>query len=117
MIPGPFAYHRAGSVDEAAGYDPHVWFSVANARLMVETIRDAFVAADGANAAAYSENARRYASELQQLQSELQARVSEIPAACRKLVTNHDVLGYYAGAFGFQLIGSIIPGTSTEASA
>jgi ABC-type Zn uptake system ZnuABC Zn-binding protein ZnuA len=105
------------SVAEAAGYDPHVWFSAANARRMVENVRTAFVTADPANASSYEANARAYLSSLDQLDAEIRARVGELPAGCRKLVTNHDVFGYFAEAYGFQVVGSVIPGTTTEAQA
>lgn len=107
---------HADEEDEREG-DPHVWLSVSNAIAMVENIRDALVEADGDNASTYQANADRYIAELRALDSEIAAEVASIPAACRKLVTNHDVLGYYAEAYGLQFIGSIVPGTSTEARA
>jgi ABC-type Zn uptake system ZnuABC Zn-binding protein ZnuA len=97
--------------------DPHVWFSVANARTMVENIRDALSEADAANAAAYAGDASRYLAELQSLDASIKQQVAQIPSGCRKLVTNHDVLGYYAEAYGFEVIGSVIPSTSSQASA
>ncbi len=97
--------------------DPHLWFSVANAKLMVMSVRDAFVAADGANAGFYNDNATKYLARLDDLDAKLKTEIATIPSACRKLVTNHDVLGYYSEAYGFELAGSIIPSTSTEAAA
>ncbi len=105
---------EAEESDDREG-DPHVWLDVDNARTMVENIRDALVAADPANAASYTANAARYLDELTALDSEIRADIATIPAACRKLVTNHDVLGYYAEAYGLDLAGSVIPGVSTEA--
>ncbi|HXH22152.1 MAG TPA: metal ABC transporter substrate-binding protein [Dehalococcoidia bacterium] len=100
---------------EAGGHDPHVWFSVSNARLMVENIRDAFVRADPANEAAYRENAARYLQELDALDARIRAAVAQVPERCRKLVTNHDTLGYFALLYGFEVIGSVIPSLSSEA--
>lgn len=105
---------EAEESDDREG-DPHVWLDVDNARTMVENIRDALIAADPANAASYTANAARYLDELTALESEIRADIATIPAACRKLVTNHDVLGYYAEAYGLDLVGSVIPGVSTEA--
>jgi zinc/manganese transport system substrate-binding protein/manganese/iron transport system substrate-binding protein len=84
---------------------------------MVENVRDALSAADAANAATYTENATKYLGELRALDASIKQQVAQIPAACRKLVTNHDVLGYYAQAYGFEVIGSVIPSTSSQASA
>ena len=106
-----------GADEEAAGRDPHVWFSVANAKRMVENVRDALAAADATNAEHYHDNAKAYLARLDQLEQAIRTAVGSIPAACRKLVTNHDVLGYYADAYGFEIVGSVIPSTTTEARA
>jgi zinc/manganese transport system substrate-binding protein/manganese/iron transport system substrate-binding protein len=97
--------------------DPHVWLDVANAAVMVGAVRDAFVAADRANAESYRRNAAAYLRKLEQLDAQIRAEVATLPARCRKLVTNHEVLGYYAGAYGFELLGSVIAGISSEARA
>ena len=97
------------------GEDPHVWFSVANARLMVENVRDAFAEEDGGNASFYRENASAYLQRLDQLDASIKQQVGTIPASCRKLVTNHHVLGYYADAYGFQVVGAVIPSSSSDA--
>lgn len=103
--------------EEAGGHDPHVWFSVANARTMVTNIRDSLVSLDTVNADFYRDNAERYLAELDALDTQIKARVAEIPASCRKLVTNHDVLGYYSLAYGLELVGSVIPSTESNAQA
>jgi ABC-type Zn uptake system ZnuABC Zn-binding protein ZnuA len=103
--------------EEAGGHDPHVWFSVANARTMVTNVRDGLVSVDAANAGFYRDNAQRYLSELDALDAQIKARVAEIPSSCRKLVTNHDVLGYYSLAYGLELVGSVIPSTESNAQA
>jgi zinc/manganese transport system substrate-binding protein/manganese/iron transport system substrate-binding protein len=97
--------------------DPHVWFDVANAKLMVAAVRDALRAADPANAAIYEQNSAAYLQRLDQLNAQIKSEVGSIPARCRKLVTNHDVLGYYAAAYGFEILGSIIPSVSADARA
>jgi zinc/manganese transport system substrate-binding protein/manganese/iron transport system substrate-binding protein len=101
--------------EEEEGKDPHIWFSVANAKRMVETLRDALAGADAANAAYYGDNAAKYLASLDALDAKIKSDVATIPAACRKLVTNHDVLGYYANAYGLEIVGAVIPSTSTEA--
>ncbi len=102
---------------EAAGSDPHVWFSVANAKKMVENIRDAFVKADPPNADFYRQNATAYEGSLDALDTRIRQQIGLIPASCRKLVTNHDALFYYAQAYGLTVVGSVIPSVSTEAKA
>jgi zinc/manganese transport system substrate-binding protein len=39
--------------------------------------------------------------------------LADIPASRRKLVTNHDSLGYFADRYGFEIIGAVVPGGST----
>lgn len=100
---------------DATGKDPHVWLSVKNASRMVETIRDALSGADSANAAFYRDNATKYLASLDDLDRKIRAQVESLPIACRKLITNHDVLGYFADEYGFTIVGSVIPSLSTEA--
>jgi len=100
---------------EGHGTDPHVWLSVDNARVMVENVRDALIDLDSANADYYRDNATRYLGTLDALDRDIQTQVQSIPPACRKLVTNHEVLGYFAEAYGFELVGSVIPSTVTDA--
>jgi ABC-type Zn uptake system ZnuABC Zn-binding protein ZnuA len=38
-----------------------------------------------------------------------------IPAANRRIITNHDALGYLEYRYGFEVIGTVIPGSSTMA--
>jgi ABC-type Zn uptake system ZnuABC Zn-binding protein ZnuA len=105
----------ADSVSEASGHDAHVWFSVANAKRMVENIRDALAQADAANTDYYRQNAIAYLASLDALDARIRQLVASAPLSCRKLVTNHDTLGYYAAAYGFEVVGSVIPSTSSEA--
>ncbi len=97
--------------------DPHVWHSVSNAIRMVENIRDALIEADQRNAATYETNARLYIGELAALEDEIETAVATLPATCRKLISNHDVFGYFADAYGFEFVASLIPSTSSAAQA
>ena len=84
---------------------------------MVENLRDALVAADAANADFYRQNADAYLQKLDALDAEIRTEVGTIPEACRKLVTDHDAFGYYADAYGFEVIGTVIPSTNTQSQA
>lgn len=103
--------------DETHGeFDPHIWHSVRNAMQMVENIRGALVAADPDHADAYAANAERYLAELTELQEWVQEQVATLPAERRKLVTSHDTFGYFAAAYGFEIIGTAVGAASTEAA-
>ena len=59
-------------LDSAA--DPHAWQSVVDARIYVANIRDALVAADPADAAAFRANAAGYLAKLDALDREVRRR-------------------------------------------
>lgn len=110
-------HEKADAHDHVHGeFDPHVWMSPRNAVVMVENIRNALVAADPANADFYAANAAAYIEKLQQLDAEIRALVAEIPEERRKLVTTHEVFGYFARDYGFELLGSALGAVTTEAA-
>jgi ABC-type Zn uptake system ZnuABC Zn-binding protein ZnuA len=71
---------------------------------------------DPANAGAYQAAAATYHDELNQLEAEITAAVAAIPSEQRKLVTDHEVFGYFAAHYGFTVVGSVVPGLSTLAA-
>jgi len=94
--------------------DPHMWQNVTNAVVYTLNIRDAFVAADPADADTFNVNAGNYIARLEKLDADLFAGLAQIPAADRLLVTNHDALGYFATRYGFQIAGVVLPGGTTN---
>ncbi len=95
--------------------DPHVWQDVANVIDWVDTIRQVLSEADPARATTFRANAEAYQQELQRLDGDLRALFGEIPPERRVLVTNHDSLGYLGAAYGFEIVGTVIPSISTLA--
>ena len=95
--------------------DPHAWHDVANAIVMVGAIRDDLAAADPTNAELYAANAAAYISELEALDAAIREQVATLPEDRRKLVTSHDTFGYFADAYGFEVIGTALGSLSTEA--
>jgi ABC-type Zn uptake system ZnuABC Zn-binding protein ZnuA len=104
-----------GEHEGEEGLDPHVWHDPERAKVMVTNIALALREADPDNAGAYDANAAVYSEKLDATKAEIQALIDEIPAENRKLVTNHDAFGYFADAFGLEIVGAVIPSTSTEA--
>jgi ABC-type Zn uptake system ZnuABC Zn-binding protein ZnuA len=103
---------------EAGGdVDPHWWQDPRNAVLAVAAIRDALVAADPADAAAYRGNATAYTRELRALDRAVARCIEAVPADRRKLVTTHDSLGYYASRYGIEVVGAVIPSLTTQGQA
>ncbi|MCB9160138.1 MAG: zinc ABC transporter substrate-binding protein [Caldilineaceae bacterium] len=108
------------AADDAAhdhgGIDPHTWMDVANVQLWVDTIEAALRALDPAHADTFAANAAAYRAELDALDAEIRAQIETIPPERRKLVTDHDSFGYFAAAYGVEVIGTVIPALSTLAS-
>lgn len=109
------ANHEQGATNGKAGtYDPHVWHDVTNAILIVQTIEKELSAVDPAHAATYQANAKTYLTQLAALNSWIKQAVAKVPPDKRKLVTSHDTFGYFARAYGFQIIGTAFGSLSTE---
>ncbi len=99
---------------EHGEFDPHVWQSVPNAIQMVRNIQAGLSAADPDNAATYQANADAYVAQLNELQTYITEQVGTIPTDRRKIVTNHDAIGYFCRDYGFTLVGDVLGSLSTE---
>jgi len=101
--------------DGSAG-DPHLWMDPREVIVYVETIRRALTALYPDRAADFAANAASYSDRLRELDTRVRALLSPLPEARRRLLTNHDALGHFAAAYGFRIVGTVIPGSSTEAA-
>ncbi len=101
---------------ERGDVDPHVWHSVKNAMIAVETITKTLIRKDSVDEVFFNEQARNYTIELQSLDEWIRREVTKIPATQRKLITSHDTFGYFAKEYGFDIIGAAIHSATTEAS-
>ncbi len=95
--------------------DPHAFQSIANAKIYVKNIADAFCAADAASCDAYRANAPTYTGKLDALEAEVKAAVASIPADKRTIITSHDAFGYFEHEYGITFLAP--EGISTEAEA
>lgn len=96
--------------------DPHTWFSIDAVIAWTHTIEETLQTMDPAHVQEYAANAEGYRAELAALKAELTAQVDQIPPAERKLVTDHEALGYFAHEYDFEIIGTVIPSLSTLAA-
>jgi zinc/manganese transport system substrate-binding protein len=97
--------------------DPHAWQSVANAKIYVTNIRDAFGAADPADAGVFRANADGYLAKLDALDRDVRAAVAQIPQAQRKVISTHGAFGYFSAAYGIEFIAPLGVSTESEPSA
>lgn len=106
---------EAEHAHEAGSCDPHVWFDPYNVQLWTLAIRDTLSELDPANAETYAANATAYIAELETLRADIAAQVGTIAPEQRVLVTNHGSLGYLANAYGFRIVGLVVPSSSSDA--
>lgn len=93
--------------------DPHVWMDPANVIVWTRNIAAALSAADPARADTYQANAEAYIAELDRLDADIRQQITLIPPERRKLVTDHDSFAYFAQAYGFQVVGTLVGSLTT----
>jgi zinc/manganese transport system substrate-binding protein len=101
---------------EHGALDPHVWWDAERMARGIRAIADALTVLDGGDAAAIDARTTDYLAELEAIDAELAATFAAVPSERRRLVTNHDALGYLAARYDLEVIGTIVPGASTQAA-
>ena len=94
-----------------------MWFDPHRVAEALPVLAQALTTHAGLDAAAVDACVASYRAELEAVDAEIAAKVGQLPAESRKLVTNHDALGYYAARYGFEVIGTVIPSLSSLAEA
>ena len=85
-----------------------MWFDPHRVSEALPALAQALTSA-GLDAAAVDACMTAYQEELDAVDAEIAAKVEQLPAGNRKLVTNHEALGYFADRYGFEVIGTVIP--------
>jgi zinc/manganese transport system substrate-binding protein len=111
------ATHGIVPLEAGGAADPHAWQSVVEAKVYVANIRDAFVAADPADAGVFRANADGYLAKLDALDREVRIAVEQIPPAHRKVISTHRAFGYFAAAYGIEFIAPFGVSMDSEPSA
>ena len=103
----------SGDPDQAVGApDPHLWMDPLAMKIVVTALSSELKKDFNLDVASQSQD---LASRLDSLNTEIASIVSTIPADNRKLVTGHESMGYFAGRYGFKLVGVLIPSLSSQA--
>ncbi|MHB8481728.1 MAG: metal ABC transporter substrate-binding protein [Nitrospiria bacterium] len=97
--------------------NPHLWLNVAYAMKYCEVILEELIKNDPAHKNIYLENTKVFVNKLKQLDQAIFETVQTIPPQNRKLVTYHDSWPYFAGRYGFTVIGALQPSSFSEPSA
>jgi zinc/manganese transport system substrate-binding protein len=102
---------------EHGAYDPHAFQSIANAKIYVTNIVDAFCNADAANCDIYKTNAAAYTKKLDATEADVKAAIASIPESKRLIITSHDAFGYFQHEYGLKFLAPEGISTDAEASA
>lgn len=94
--------------------DPHVWHDPENGIQMVEAIAESLANLQPEKAELYQQNAEQITAELAEIDGWIQSKISTIPANQQKLVTTHNVMGYYVNAYGLSYEGTLLQGFSSD---
>ena len=103
-----------GHGHDEGGVDPHFFTDPSRVALAAGGIADFLIEhVEGIDADALTASADAYVDELNALDSEIADVFAGIDADDRILVTNHEVFAYMADRYGFEVVGTVIPATST----
>jgi zinc transport system substrate-binding protein len=91
--------HRIGS------YDPHVWLSPFNAKLMAGAIAEELSAIDPENAGTYRANTGRLWQGIDDMEVRIGSRLAPVRAI--PFVVFHDAFQYFEESFGLNAVGSV----------
>ena len=98
---GPAGEHVSED-HEHKGYDPHIWLSTKNAKVMVENIYKKLISLDPENKGYYTSNKEAYTKELNALDSKIQKALSG--RTNRRFMVFHPAWGYFAKDYSLEQI-------------
>jgi zinc/manganese transport system substrate-binding protein len=111
------AHEEVGETAEGehphGAFDPHFWQDPERMVTATALIASALINDAGLDPQATSESAASYGLEVERAHLEAETALSIVPPDRRVLVTNHDAFSYFADRYGFEVIGTIVPGGST----
>ena len=97
-----------------SGDDPHFFTDPSRMAVAVDGIAAFLIAnVDGIDQEAVRAASEAYHADLEALDGEVEAMLSAVPPEVRVLVTNHEVFGYFADRYGFEVAATVIPSGST----
>lgn len=113
-LAGTGGHAHASAQGHGPEVDPHIWHSpkltVAASERLAKALGEAFPL----RASEFLSCQKTFADRARALEADLKATVDTLPKAARVLATNHDAFGYFASAFGFEVLA--VQGGSTEAA-
>ncbi len=107
---GEASAQPGGDEHDHEGGDPHFWVDPISMRDVVAALATELAAA-GIDVADRSADLQQ---RLVDLDVEARETLAVVPETGRKLVTGHESMGYFADRYGFQIVGTVIPGLSSQ---
>jgi zinc/manganese transport system substrate-binding protein len=104
------AHAEEEAEDDHGTGDPHFWVDPVAMRAVVA----ALVPELGAVGIDVAGSAADLDARLADLDVEVRETLAAVPEANRRLVTGHESMGYFADRYGFTLVGTVIPGLSSQ---
>ena len=95
--------------------DPHLWTDPTRVAAAVEALEAVIVELEGVDADELSASIDSYLTALADLDSTMEATLDVVRDGERVLITNHEVFGYFADRFDFDVVGAVIPSLTTNA--
>ena len=115
----PIPFAEIGHADEHAGedahgdLDPHFWFDMQRMATAATLVGERLTELTGDPA--FTTCATQTADGIRAAEAEVRATLESVPANQRVLVTDHNAFGYLAKAYGYEIVGTVIPSGTTMA--
>ena len=103
--------HDHGDDHDHGDEDPHFWWDPMRMVMAVDVIATELAALRPD--VDWTARASAYNAQVMAAHEQMVALFATIPAENRRIITNHDALGYLEARYGFEVIGTVIPGSST----
>ena len=100
---------------ETGETDPHWWHDPRNVRAATGEVEAALVAADPGQEAVFEQRAEQFRAQVEEVDASIAKCLDSVPEAERKLVTDHDALGYFANRYDIEVVGAVIPALTSQA--
>jgi zinc/manganese transport system substrate-binding protein len=108
---------EAPDEEEHGEEDPHWFTDPLRMARAAGLVAGAAAEVEGLDPEVVADRAADHAAALEGADAEIAAALAAVPEPRRRLVTNHEVFGYFADRYGFEVLGVVIPGGSTLAGA
>lgn len=104
--------HSDDEAHDHGSLDPHFWFDMSRMAKAAVIIGDDLAKRGGAE---FARCGQQVSDEILQAELAVEEVLATVPDERRVLVTDHDALEYFAQAYGFEVVGTVIPAGTTLA--